>query len=54
MPSENTAVLRFLKLTQNALTQTKATPRAAGFDLRSAYDATVPAREKELIKHTCR
>jgi hypothetical protein len=40
-------VLRFVKLTENAQTPTKELPKAAGFNLRSAYDAIVPAREKE-------
>lgn len=50
MPPESAAVLRFVKLTEKALTPKKGSPKAAGFDLRSAYDATVPARGKELIK----
>jgi len=48
-PSQNEAVLRFVKLPENALTPTKGSPRAAGLNLRSAYDTTVPARGKVLI-----
>jgi dUTP pyrophosphatase len=50
MTPKSEAVLRFVKLTQNALTPTKESPKAAGFELRSEYDAKVPARGKELIK----
>ena len=50
MSSKRAAVLRFVKLTANALTPTKASPKAAGFDLKSAYEATVPARGNEVIK----
>jgi len=34
MPSESAAILRFVKLTEKALTPKKGTPKAAGFDLR--------------------
>lgn len=50
MPSESARVLRFVKLTEKALTPKKGSAKAAGFDLRSAYDMMVPARGKELIK----
>lgn len=42
-------ILRFVKLTNNAHPPTRGSPKAAGFDLYSAYDATVPARERLLI-----
>ena len=41
--------LRFGKLTNNAQTPTRGSPRAAGIDLYSARDATVPAIGKALI-----
>ncbi|XP_069686036.1 deoxyuridine 5'-triphosphate nucleotidohydrolase [Periplaneta americana] len=50
MPSEIYTVLRFVKLTEKAFPPVKGSAKAAGFDLRSAYDAVVPARGKELIK----
>jgi dUTP pyrophosphatase len=37
-------------MTEYALTPTKESPKAAGFDLRSAYDVIVPAKGKELIE----
>jgi len=40
----------FIKLTQHALTPTRESPNYAGFDLRSPYETTVPARGKELMK----
>jgi len=49
MPSQNEAVLRFVKLPESALTPRKGSPRAMCFNLRSAYDTTVPARGKMLI-----
>ena len=42
-------VLRFVKLTENARAPTRGSPRAAGLDLYSAYDTTVPTRGKALI-----
>ena len=42
-------VLRFVRLTENAQAPTRGSPRAAGLNLYSAYDATVPARGKALI-----
>jgi dUTP pyrophosphatase len=41
--------LRFVKLTKNAQTPTRGSLRAAGHDLYSARDATVPAMGKALI-----
>ena len=43
LASENTAVLQFVKLTENALPPTRELSRPAGFDLRSAYDVVIPA-----------
>ncbi|XP_035773937.1 deoxyuridine 5'-triphosphate nucleotidohydrolase-like [Anopheles albimanus] len=42
-------VLKFAKLTENAYPPTKGSVKAAGYDLRSAYDYTVPARGKLLV-----
>ncbi|XP_049536638.1 deoxyuridine 5'-triphosphate nucleotidohydrolase [Anopheles darlingi] len=42
-------VLKFAKLTENAFAPTKGSAKAAGYDLRSAYDYTVPARGKLLV-----
>jgi len=50
MASENTAVLQFVKLTENALPPTRESSRAAGFDLRSAYDVVIPASGNGLVK----
>ena len=50
MSSESVAVLRSVKLTENALSPTKESPKAAGFNLRSAYDLVIPDGGKELIK----
>jgi len=47
--SQINAVLRFVKLAENALTLIRGSPRAAGLDLRSTYDTTVPARGKVNI-----
>jgi dUTP pyrophosphatase len=50
MASENAAVLLYVKLTKNALPLTRESPRAAGFDLRSAYDTVIPASGNVLVK----
>ncbi|KAF6203970.1 hypothetical protein GE061_002308 [Apolygus lucorum] len=49
MPGE-TAVLRFVRLTNKAHPPSKGSVLAAGYDLKSAYDYTIPARGKELVK----
>jgi len=41
--------LRFVKRTENARTPTRNSPKAAGVDLYSAYDVTVPAKGNALI-----
>jgi len=41
--------LRFVKRTENHRTPTRKSPKAAGVDLYSAYDVTVPARGNALI-----
>lgn len=51
MPStDGHHILRFSKITQNAYAPTKSSTRAAGFDLKSAYNYTVLARGVQLIK----
>ncbi|XP_055917682.1 deoxyuridine 5'-triphosphate nucleotidohydrolase [Eupeodes corollae] len=50
MRVDSKCVLRFAKLTENAFEPVKGSTKAAGFDLRSAYDCTVPARGKQLVK----
>ncbi|CAH1636013.1 unnamed protein product [Spodoptera littoralis] len=42
--------LKFTRLTENAFAPTKGSEKAAGYDLKSAYNYTVPARGKELVK----
>ncbi|KAK7116587.1 hypothetical protein V1264_002246 [Littorina saxatilis] len=49
MPSE-TVTLRFAKLTKEASTPTRGSELAAGYDLYSAYDYTVPAHGKVVAK----
>ncbi|XP_026497426.2 deoxyuridine 5'-triphosphate nucleotidohydrolase [Vanessa tameamea] len=43
-------LLKFTRLTYNAFPPVKGSDRAAGFDLKSAYDYKVPAKGKELVK----
>nr|CAD7424149.1 unnamed protein product [Timema monikensis] len=50
MPSETHVIIRFVKLTEHALSPIKGSAKAAGYDLRSAYDLIVPARGKELVR----
>jgi dUTP pyrophosphatase len=42
--------LRYVKLSENAHAMQKGSEYAAGFDLRSAYDYTVPPRGRVLVK----
>ncbi|XP_011783960.1 PREDICTED: deoxyuridine 5'-triphosphate nucleotidohydrolase, mitochondrial isoform X2 [Colobus angolensis palliatus] len=42
--------LRFARLSEHATAPTRGSPRAAGYDLYSAYDYTIPAMEKALVK----
>lgn len=46
--TEEREVLRFVKLSENAHSPTKATPDAAGFDLYSAYDYEIQPSGKVL------
>uniref|UniRef100_A0A182QAD8 Deoxyuridine 5'-triphosphate nucleotidohydrolase n=1 Tax=Anopheles farauti TaxID=69004 RepID=A0A182QAD8_9DIPT len=46
---EQKSVLKFAKLSENAFAPSKGSAKAAGYDLKSAYDYTVPARGKQLV-----
>nr|BBD20116.1 dUTPase [Penaeus japonicus]BDT61735.1 MAG: dUTPase [Marsupenaeus japonicus endogenous nimavirus] len=48
--SEFKSLLKFKKLTEHAFTPSKGSKFAAGFDLCSAYDLTIPANGKSLVK----
>jgi dUTP pyrophosphatase len=48
-PPNNTAILRFVKITEQAKTPARGSAQSAGLDLYSAYDTTVPARGRSLI-----
>lgn len=50
MKPDTKLVLRWAKLTEHALEPVRGSERAAGMDLRSAYDAVIPARGKALVK----
>ncbi|XP_037959793.1 deoxyuridine 5'-triphosphate nucleotidohydrolase [Teleopsis dalmanni] len=43
-------VLRWAKLSEHAFEPVRGSVKAAGLDLRSAYDVKVPARGKALVK----
>ena len=47
--SQSNVILRFVKLTKNALTPTRGSPKPASLDLRSPYDTTGLARAKVII-----
>ncbi|XP_074249755.1 deoxyuridine 5'-triphosphate nucleotidohydrolase, mitochondrial isoform X2 [Saimiri boliviensis] len=42
--------LRFARLSEHATAPTRGSARAAGYDLYSAYDYTIPPMEKALVK----
>lgn len=42
-------VLKFKKLSKHAFPPTKGSQKAAGFDLRSAYDYIIPAKGKMMV-----
>jgi len=44
------ATLQYVKLTPNALPPTRGSSMAAGIDLKSAYDITIPAFGKGLVE----
>ncbi|XP_029411969.1 deoxyuridine 5'-triphosphate nucleotidohydrolase, mitochondrial isoform X2 [Nannospalax galili] len=49
-PEEPTSRLRFVRLSEHATAPTRGSARAAGYDLYSAYDYTVPPMEKAVVK----
>ncbi|XP_067004769.1 deoxyuridine 5'-triphosphate nucleotidohydrolase [Anabrus simplex] len=49
MPAESRVVLRFKKLSNKAFAPQKASAKAAGYDLKSAYSSVIPARGKGLV-----
>ncbi|XP_023296248.2 deoxyuridine 5'-triphosphate nucleotidohydrolase-like [Lucilia cuprina] len=49
MKVDGKCVMRWAKLTENAFEPVRGSERAAGYDLRSAYDLTVPARGKAVV-----
>ncbi|XP_011221130.1 deoxyuridine 5'-triphosphate nucleotidohydrolase, mitochondrial [Ailuropoda melanoleuca] len=49
-PAEGSMRLRFVRLSEHATAPTKGSARAAGYDLYSAYDYTLPPMEKALVK----
>jgi dUTPase len=51
MATQNdTPILRYVKLTPNALPPKRGSTLAAGLDLQSAYDHTIPAFGKGLVE----
>ena len=50
MKLDTKCVMRWAKLTEQAFEPVRGSVRAAGLDLRSAYDLIVPARGKALVK----
>jgi dUTP pyrophosphatase len=48
MPSSS-IVMKYTKVVPEAYPPTKGSVKAAGYDLKSAYDCTVPARGKALV-----
>lgn len=42
-------VLKFTKLSANAFAPSKGSGKAAGYDIKSAYDYIVPKRGKQMI-----
>uniref|UniRef100_A0A3P8U8U5 Deoxyuridine 5'-triphosphate nucleotidohydrolase n=1 Tax=Amphiprion percula TaxID=161767 RepID=A0A3P8U8U5_AMPPE len=43
-------VLRFAKLSEHAMTPTRGSAKAAGYDLYSAYDYTIGPMDKAIVK----
>ncbi|XP_021081954.2 deoxyuridine 5'-triphosphate nucleotidohydrolase, mitochondrial [Mesocricetus auratus] len=48
--AEDGASLRFVRLSEHATAPTRGSARAAGYDLYSAYDYTIPPMEKAIVK----
>uniref|UniRef100_A0A8D0H5T1 Deoxyuridine 5'-triphosphate nucleotidohydrolase n=1 Tax=Sphenodon punctatus TaxID=8508 RepID=A0A8D0H5T1_SPHPU len=49
-PAQPGTRLRFAKLSENAVTPSRGSARAAGYDLYSAYNLEIPAMEKAVVK----
>jgi deoxyuridine 5'-triphosphate nucleotidohydrolase len=47
---KDSPILRYVKLTPNALPPTRGSTLAAGLDLRSAYGRTIPAFGKAIVE----
>ncbi|XP_022113962.1 deoxyuridine 5'-triphosphate nucleotidohydrolase [Pieris rapae] len=50
MQGQGEVILKFSRLSEHAFPPVRGSEKAAGYDLKSAYNYTVPARGKELIK----
>lgn len=50
MGIRSTATMHFKRLTAKAHPPIRSSPLAAGFDLSSAYDYTIKAKSKEIVK----
>ncbi|XP_061433473.1 deoxyuridine 5'-triphosphate nucleotidohydrolase, mitochondrial-like [Lethenteron reissneri] len=50
MPVTDRALLRFAKLSANAVAPYKASDKAAGFDLHSAYDYEIPPMDRLVVQ----
>ncbi|KAK4885809.1 hypothetical protein RN001_002080 [Aquatica leii] len=49
MPASNKTMLKFTRVVPHAFPPSKGSIKAAGYDLKSAYDYLIPARGKEII-----
>ncbi|CAI5644946.1 unnamed protein product [Oreochromis niloticus] len=49
-PAEERPVLKFAKLSEHATTPTRGSAKAAGYDLYSAYDYSIPSMDKAIVK----
>jgi len=50
MPGKNKDVLKFVRLSENAVAPTKGSALAAGYDLHSAYDEVIKAQTQHVCK----
>ena len=50
MSKSSSQVLRFVTISNNAIAPTRGSAYAAGYDLYSAINLTVPAQGKALVK----
>ncbi|MEJ1278686.1 deoxyuridine 5'-triphosphate nucleotidohydrolase, mitochondrial isoform X1 [Cricetulus griseus] len=48
--AEDGVSLRFVRLSEHATAPTRGSARAAGYDLYSAYEYTIPPMEKAIVK----